>query len=70
MDSGKIKVRGLEVRKRDTPDYIFNAQTDMINTLAKADNTPELYQADSRSPKSAPRLPPTPTRRRHTPRLI
>jgi len=43
MDSGKIKVRGLEVRKRDTPRYIYNAQTDMINTLAEADNTAELY---------------------------
>ena len=44
MDSGKIKVRGLEVRRRDTPHYIFDAQTEMINTLAKADNTPELYR--------------------------
>lgn len=43
MDSGKIKVRGLEVRKRDTPAYVYNAQTDMINTLAKAGNTEELY---------------------------
>jgi DNA polymerase, archaea type len=44
MDNGKIKVRGLEVRRRDTPNYLFDAQTDMINTLAKADNTPELYR--------------------------
>ncbi|NLF88359.1 hypothetical protein GX563_05990 [Candidatus Bathyarchaeota archaeon] len=44
MDSGKIKVRGLEVRKRDTPRYIYNAQTDMINTLAEAANTAELYR--------------------------
>ena len=44
MDNGKIKVRGLEVRRRDTPHYIFDAQTEMINTLAKADNTPELYR--------------------------
>ncbi len=44
MDSGKIKVRGLEVRRRDTPGFVFDAQTDMINTLAKANNTTELYQ--------------------------
>lgn len=44
MDSGRIKVRGLEVRRRDTPGYIFNAQTDMINILAKANNSTELYQ--------------------------
>jgi DNA polymerase-2 len=44
MDSGKIKARGLEVRKRDTPGYIFNCQTAMIDALAKADNTPELYR--------------------------
>jgi DNA polymerase elongation subunit (family B) len=43
MDTGKIKVRGLEVRKRDTPGYIFDCQTDMIDALAKADNTVELY---------------------------
>ncbi|HSV49613.1 MAG TPA: DNA polymerase domain-containing protein, partial [Candidatus Acidoferrales bacterium] len=44
MDTGKIKVRGLEVRRRDTPGYIFDAQTEMIDALAKADNTPQLYQ--------------------------
>lgn len=44
MDSGKIKVRGLEVRKSDTPSFVYNAQTGMINTLAKANNTTELYR--------------------------
>jgi DNA polymerase I len=44
MDSGKIKVRGLEVRKSDTPCFVYNAQTDMINTLAKANNSTELYK--------------------------
>ena len=34
MEDGKIKVRGLEVRKRDTPRFVFDAQTEMINTLA------------------------------------
>jgi DNA polymerase elongation subunit (family B) len=44
MDGGKIKVRGLEVRKRDTPSFVYDAQTDMINVFAKANNSAELYQ--------------------------
>ena len=42
MEDGKIKVRGLEIRRRDTPRFIFDAQTEMINTLAAANNTTEL----------------------------
>ena len=42
MENGKIKVRGLEVRRRDTPRFIFDAQTEMIKTLASANNTTEL----------------------------
>ena len=44
MENGKIKVRGLEVRRRDTPRFVFDAQTEMINVLAKANNTAELHQ--------------------------
>jgi DNA polymerase elongation subunit (family B) len=44
MENGKIKVRGLEVRRRDTPRFIFDAQSEMINVLAKANNTAELRQ--------------------------
>ena len=42
MEDGKIKVRGLEIRKRDTPRFVFDAQTEMIDTLATANNTAEL----------------------------
>ena len=42
MENSKIKARGLEVRRRDTPRFVFNAQTEMIKTLASADNTTEL----------------------------
>jgi DNA polymerase elongation subunit (family B) len=42
MENGKIKVRGLEVRRRDTPRFVFDAQTEMIKTLATANNTTEL----------------------------
>jgi DNA polymerase I len=44
MENGKIKVRGLEVRRRDTPRFVFDAQTEMINTLASANNTAELRE--------------------------
>jgi DNA polymerase-2 len=44
MENGKVKIRGLEVRRRDTPGFIFDAQTDMINILASADNSAELYR--------------------------
>ncbi|MEJ2271683.1 MAG: DNA polymerase domain-containing protein, partial [Candidatus Bathyarchaeota archaeon] len=35
---GSIKVRGIEVRRRDTPKFIYDAQMEMINVLASADN--------------------------------
>jgi len=44
MENGKIKIRGLEIRRRDTPRFVFDAQTEMINTLAAANNTAELRQ--------------------------
>ena len=44
MENGKVKVRGLEVRRRDTPRFVFDAQTEMINTLATANNTDELRE--------------------------
>ena len=44
MENGTIKARGLEVRRRDTPRFVFDAQSEMINTLAKANNATELYQ--------------------------
>jgi DNA polymerase-2 len=44
MENGKVKIRGLEVRRSDTPRFIFDAQTEMVNTLASADNSAELYR--------------------------
>jgi DNA polymerase-2 len=44
MESGKIKVRGIEVRRRDTPKFISDAQTDMIKELSTANNVSELYE--------------------------
>ena len=39
FQSGKIKVRGIEAVKRDTPQFIKKAQMDMIRVLAKAPNS-------------------------------
>ena len=44
MENGTIKARGLEIRRRDTPRFVFDAQSEMINTLAKANNATELCQ--------------------------
>jgi DNA polymerase I len=44
MENGKIKVRGLEVRRRDTPRLVYDAQIEMINSLALANNAAEVYQ--------------------------
>lgn len=42
MENSKIKVRGIEVRRRDTPKFVFDAQMKMIEALAKADNSREF----------------------------
>ncbi|TFH23671.1 hypothetical protein E4G67_02825, partial [Candidatus Bathyarchaeota archaeon] len=44
MDSGKIKVRGIEVRKHDTPRFVYNAQMEMINMFSTANNSTEFMQ--------------------------
>jgi DNA polymerase elongation subunit (family B) len=44
MASGKLKVRGLEVRKHDTPRFIYNAQMEMINIFSAANNSKEFMQ--------------------------
>jgi DNA polymerase elongation subunit (family B) len=44
MENGSVKIRGLEIRRSDTPGFIFDAQTDMINALKPANNAAELYQ--------------------------
>jgi DNA polymerase elongation subunit (family B) len=44
MDNGKVKVRGLEVRKSDTPKFVYDAQIEMINVLSEANNAKELDQ--------------------------
>ncbi|MCK4482825.1 hypothetical protein KAU55_06325, partial [Candidatus Bathyarchaeota archaeon] len=38
-EDGRIKVRGLEVRRRDTPKFVYDAQMEMINVLATANDS-------------------------------
>jgi DNA polymerase elongation subunit (family B) len=42
MENGKVKVRGIEIRRRDTPCFVYDAQMDMINVLAGADSSQEF----------------------------
>jgi DNA polymerase elongation subunit (family B) len=44
MENGKIKVRGLEVRRRDTPPFVYDAQTRMLQVLAEAKNSKEFLE--------------------------
>jgi DNA polymerase, archaea type len=44
MENGKLKIRGLEARRRDTPKFINNAQKEMINIFAEANNSQEFMQ--------------------------
>jgi len=44
FENGKIKVRGVEVRRRDTPSFIRSAQVDMIKVLAKARDSATFIQ--------------------------
>ncbi|MCW4018036.1 MAG: hypothetical protein NWF00_05070 [Candidatus Bathyarchaeota archaeon] len=43
MEDGTVKVRGIEVRRGDTPRFIYDAQMDMIHALSQAGNIQEFY---------------------------
>lgn len=44
MESGRIKARGLEVRRRDTPAFVCDAQNKMLEVLAEARNVKEFVE--------------------------
>ncbi|MGW8289095.1 MAG: DNA polymerase domain-containing protein, partial [Candidatus Bathyarchaeia archaeon] len=44
MENGKVKVRGIEVRRGDTPRFVFNAQMEMIQVLASANDSLEFME--------------------------
>jgi DNA polymerase elongation subunit (family B) len=43
FEDGRIKMRGIEARRGDTPPFIEKAQIEMIKMLAKASTYEELY---------------------------
>lgn len=43
MTDGKMKVRGIELRRRDTPEYIRRLQHDMLDQMKCARTVDELY---------------------------
>jgi DNA polymerase, archaea type len=44
MENGKLKVRGIEVRKHDTPKFVYDAQMEMINVFSTANNSAEFMK--------------------------
>jgi DNA polymerase elongation subunit (family B) len=44
FQDGKTKVRGIEVRRRDTPNIVSRCQDEVIQELAKAKNSEEFFQ--------------------------
>ncbi len=42
FQSGEIKVRGIEARRHDTPEFVFNTQMDILKMLAKAPRAEDL----------------------------
>ena len=44
MENGKIKVRGIEVRRRDTPRFVYNAQSEMIKILSTANDSNQFME--------------------------
>jgi DNA polymerase elongation subunit (family B) len=45
FDTGEIKVRGIALRKNDTPPLIRDLQTDMLKVLSKAVNAEKFEKA-------------------------
>jgi DNA polymerase-2 len=44
MQNGNVKIRGLEVRRSDTSRFVYNAQMDMINALASANDSKQFME--------------------------
>jgi DNA polymerase elongation subunit (family B) len=51
FENGKIKVRGIEARRRDTPKFIRDAQIDMIRVLAEGHGSKEFLSKIPRALK-------------------
>lgn len=43
FDTGELKIRGVEIRQRDTPTFLRHTQEHMITTLAQAKTTTDFH---------------------------
>jgi DNA polymerase elongation subunit (family B) len=43
-EKGKLKYRGIETRRHDTPRFIYDAQAEMLDVLALANNSAEFME--------------------------
>ena len=44
FENGEMKLRGIDIRKRDTPPLLKNAQQDILDFFSKADNKNEFME--------------------------
>lgn len=44
FDDNEIKVRGIEIRQRNTPEFLKNIQSDILKVLSKASNSKEFHE--------------------------
>ncbi|MGB9914775.1 MAG: DNA polymerase domain-containing protein [Candidatus Bathyarchaeales archaeon] len=44
MEDGRVKVRGIEFRRRDTPRFVYNAQEEMIRVLAATEDAAQFMR--------------------------
>jgi DNA polymerase-2 len=42
LEKGALKVRGIDLRRHDTPEVVRKCQADMLNVLSKANNSSEF----------------------------
>ena len=44
FDNGKLKVRGIELRQHNTPEFLKNIQSSMLKVFSQADNAKEFQE--------------------------
>lgn len=49
FENGDLKVRGIEIRQRNTPEFLRDVQSDMLSVFSKADNSVEFRSLIPRS---------------------
>lgn len=44
FDNGELKIRGIELRQKNTPEFLKNIQKDMLNVFSQANNAKEVLK--------------------------